>query len=561
MQRLSVATLAALTLMTAPSVSAQEKPLVNVQIFRPSAHPGDLFNTKGSDIESHGTWTAGMLVNYGAGALVYEDQSKVNEEFDEVISDQLTLDLMGSFALVDWVDIALEIPLHIMNKGDAAGFTNYGPIDGFAIGDIRLSTKVKILAREKEDEGFGLAADLNLGLPTGDKEAFVSDGFTILPTLLADFKASGLTVMANLGYRIRLESDVNLYLDEIPVGSELDWRLGVGYDALPEELQVIGELHGSASDFEAATTNIEGVLGMKYALKDLGLNFSFGVGAGFTTGYGNTKFRVLGGVGYGVPGISDADEDGFLDEVDKCPNDPEDKDGFEDDDGCPEDDNDKDGIKDTDDKCPLEPEDADNFQDEDGCPDPDNDGDGVLDGTDKCPSDLEDKDGFEDTDGCPDPDNDKDGIADTDDKCPNKAENKNDFEDDDGCPDEKLAKVVKGKIVIMDKVFFKSGKSKIQKKSYPLLEAVTRILNANPDIKKVRVEGHTDDKGNDKKNLKLSKARAKAVKNFLISKGVDAGRLIDDGFGETKPIEVCKRKGKKKCRANNRRVEFVIVGS
>ena len=92
----------------------------------------------------------------------------------------------------------------------------------------------------------------------------------------------------------------------------------------------------------------------------------------------------------------DSDGDGILDQVDKCPDEPEDKDGFEDEDGCPDPDNDKDGIPDTADKCPNEPEDKDGFEDEDGCPDPDNDTDGLPDKTDKCPNEPEDKDGFED---------------------------------------------------------------------------------------------------------------------------------------------------------------------
>ena len=89
-----------------------------------------------------------------------------------------------------------------------------------------------------------------------------------------------------------------------------------------------------------------------------------------------------------------------------------------------------------DDKCPDEPEDNDGFQDDDGCPDPDNDGDGIPDTIDKCPNEPEDKDGFQDDDGCPDPDNDGDGIPDEHDKCPNEPETFNGFEDDDGCPDE-----------------------------------------------------------------------------------------------------------------------------
>ena len=98
-------------------------------------------------------------------------------------------------------------------------------------------------------------------------------------------------------------------------------------------------------------------------------------------------------------------------------------------------DRDGDGITDANDRCPDEPEDRDGFQDADGCPDPDNDQDGIVDVTDKCPNEPEDRDGFQDDDGCPDPDNDQDGIPDAADKCPNEPETRNGFQDDDGCPD------------------------------------------------------------------------------------------------------------------------------
>ena len=112
--------------------------------------------------------------------------------------------------------------------------------------------------------------------------------------------------------------------------------------------------------------------------------------------------------------VYDTDFDGIPDDTDRCPRDPEDKDAFEDEDGCPELDNDKDGLVDAQDKCPNEPGPATNQ----GCPVLDKDGDGIRDEQDRCPQDPEDKDAFEDEDGCPEPDNDKDEILDKDDKCP-----------------------------------------------------------------------------------------------------------------------------------------------
>jgi hypothetical protein len=136
-------------------------------------------------------------------------------------------------------------------------------------------------------------------------------------------------------------------------------------------------------------------------------------------------------------GGRDRDGDDVLDRRDRCPGEPEDHDGFEDEDGCPDDDNDQDGIPDDYDDAPLEPEDFDGFQDGDGKPDPDNDRDGILDLYDLCPDEPEDYDGYQDTDGCPEElqDRDLDGIPDEDDLCPDSPEDSDGFQDQDGCPD------------------------------------------------------------------------------------------------------------------------------
>lgn len=136
-------------------------------------------------------------------------------------------------------------------------------------------------------------------------------------------------------------------------------------------------------------------------------------------------------------GGRDRDDDGIPDRRDGCPAEPEDRDGFQDEDGCPDLDNDQDGVPDHLDYAPLEPEDFDGYQDEDGVPEPDNDGDGILDGADHCPDEPEDLDGYKDEDGCPEEflDRDGDGIADEDDLCPDSPEDRDGFQDRDGCPE------------------------------------------------------------------------------------------------------------------------------
>ena len=259
-----------------------------------------------------------------------------------------------------------------------------------------------------------------------------------------------------------------------------------------------------------------------------------------------------------VVSVPDTDGDGFKDDVDECPEEPEDVDQFEDDDGCPEADNDKDGINDDVDKCPLRPEDKDGWQDDDGCPeaDDDADGDGILNDVDKCMNDPEDFDKFEDEDGCPDNDNDNDGVMDKDDDCPMKPG----VPAKKGCPFE-LVEVTLDKIVIKDKIFFDLNKATIKSESFGLLDQVAETINAFPRIKLIEIAGHTDHKGKAAYNKTLSENRAKSVYEYLIGKGVDASRLQYKGYGMEKPLIPLGDDGKetKEEAAKNRRVEFNIL--
>ncbi|HVV88003.1 MAG TPA: OmpA family protein [Kofleriaceae bacterium] len=266
------------------------------------------------------------------------------------------------------------------------------------------------------------------------------------------------------------------------------------------------------------------------------------------------KDRCNPGAAPPAPTIGDADGDGILDNVDECPKVPEDKDGYQDEDGCPEDDNDGDGIADKIDNCPNEPEDKDGFEDTDGCPDNDNDGDGIADRIDQCPDQAEDKDGFEDDDGCPDCDDDQDGVPECPealDKCPGEK-----GEPPDGCaPKYTMIVVTPTKIELKQTIYFDTRKAKIKKISYPLLDEVAQALTDRPTME-VSIEGHTDSQGSDKFNLKLSRDRAASVRNYLISKGVDGARMVTQGFGESVPIADNRTAAG---RAENRRVEFLIT--
>jgi len=215
-------------------------------------------------------------------------------------------------------------------------------------------------------------------------------------------------------------------------------------------------------------------------------------------------------------------------------------------------DRDHDGILDNVDKCPDQPEDRDGFEDADGCPDPDNDKDGILDAADKCPNEPEDKDGFEDADGCPDPDNDKDGVLDTADKCPNEPGPP----DNDGCP-KKFEHIVvtQEKIELKQKIFFDTNKTTIQPRSFSLLDEIASVLKSRPTMT-VRIEGHTDVRGTHAHNMQLSAGRAESVRQHLVGLGVDPSRMDAKGFGPDQPIETNKTAAG---REKNRRVEFFIT--
>jgi outer membrane protein OmpA-like peptidoglycan-associated protein len=217
----------------------------------------------------------------------------------------------------------------------------------------------------------------------------------------------------------------------------------------------------------------------------------------------------------------------------------------------PPDDKDSDGdhILDSRDQCVLEPEDVDGYEDADGCPEPDNDNDGIPDAVDKCPMKPEDMDGFEDADGCPDPDNDKDTVLDVDDFCPNTPGSPGGARP--GCPG--LIVVTAKEIRITQQIHFEFNKATIRPESFPILDAIVDVLNANPKIT-LEIQGHTDNVGSAQYNKKLSQSRADSVRAYLGQHGISVGRLVSVGYGMSQPVVPNNTASN---RALNRRVQFI----
>jgi len=628
MRRLVPTALAALFALTA---SAQEAPDRHfpAERFEPGVDKEAIINTAWASVPQHLEWDAALILGYSNDPLYTYVVSSSGDPVDRdkaLVENRLAAHLTASVAFFNWLQLGADLPVLLFQQRDAtrAPASDAGELGIMGVGDLRLYPKARIL-RQRDGAPLDIGLQLPVTIPTGQTTDFFGEqGFTFTPTILASREFGlldgTLRLAANLGTRFRTEPvDFD---EQNSLGTELIARAGGSYVfyVAEERPTEIGLSVASAPQIDGFLENIP----TRSPAEILGeidhtvwgpLGVFLGGAVGLQSGAGGPDYRVFGGLRFAPRAAPDRDNDGIADRADKCPTEPETKNGFEDEDGCPDiDDRDGDGIRDADDQCPDVAEDKDGFEDTDGCVDNDHDHDGIDNDADKCPTDAEDKDNFEDEDGCPDLDNDKDGIADKDDKCPTDAEDKDAFQDDDGCPEadndadlildaadkcplqagpkenngcpdtdrdgdtvvdrldncpdeagavdnagckkKQLVRLQAEKIEILDKVFFATGKDVIQKKSYELLDNIAAVLSSHPEIKAVRVEGHTDNAGDPAKNKDLSDRRAKAVVKYLTDKGIDASRLVGEGFGQERPIaDNATEEGK----ANNRRVEFAIV--
>ncbi|OGR13720.1 MAG: hypothetical protein A2341_05815 [Deltaproteobacteria bacterium RIFOXYB12_FULL_58_9] len=632
-------------------------PTVDLQLFQPAPGATGFITTESGDVNSHLGISAGLNLNYARNPLAVQilEADGGEREVGAIVGFRVDANVMAALGLFDIGEFGVVMPLILQGGQDEEAFGEGGAnidlggaLSGFTQGDLRLVPKVRFL--NIDDGVFSAAVVGTVILPTAAQAAYASEnGVVIAPSLALSTRTSFLRAGVNLGYRMRDKTRVEPVEGQVllTVDDEVFAKAAVAFDVNMGEglpFEIVGELFGHtpatnafawnadselAKKKQAARTSFEADVSIRWAAFD---NFviTAGGGAGITTqGYGQPAPRLFAGLIWysGEYGLADADKDGVSDSFDKCPDKQEDRDDFEDSDGCPELDNDKDGVVDEDDQCPNEPEDKDGladtdgcpetdvdvdgvldeadqcqgdvedkdgFKDDDGCADLDNDEDGIADKVDKCPDEAEDVDGFEDVDGCADPDNDGDGLADLGDMCPNFAEDKDNVADDDGCPEDndgdgiadeidkcpKEAEIYNGvededgcpeklkvktlvevdldaqKIVIKDKVFFKSGSAKLMSKSDKLLDQIVSVLKNYKHIRKLRIEGHTDSQGNRRRNIKLSQDRAESVRQYFIANGVQAERLIAEGFGPEKPIA---SNSSNRGREQNRRVEFVIV--
>jgi hypothetical protein len=391
------------------------------------ARPGGLVSVWGATPLEQARFLVSLDGSYGRRPLSVNDAD--GERVADLIGSMSTLELVGGVGIVDRLDLTLALRMHRVAHGTELGqMAPPGlraatlPESEVAFGDVGVTPRVALLRPSaKSGEGFALALLLPVWLPTGDDEVYAGEGVRIEPRIALEHRFRSVGLGLNVGYLVRPEAQLlGQTIDDMAV-----WGLGASID-LAREVELVGEVNGrlalGTNDFGADDAPTELLAALRW--HDDRWLAQLGGGPGLVGGLAEPVFRVIGAVTFvSAPPTRrspDRDRDGLSDELDRCPDHAEDRDGFEDDDGCPDEDNDRDGVLDAVDRCPEEAEDGDGFEDDDGCPDPDDDGDGVLDALDACRNESGVDDPYPAKRGCP-PDRDGDSIVDASDACPDVA--------------------------------------------------------------------------------------------------------------------------------------------
>jgi outer membrane protein OmpA-like peptidoglycan-associated protein len=496
--------------------------------FEPSTMGSDWFASESLDLRGHRRMALGGVLDYAMKPLVaYDAQGR---EQLALVSDQLFLHLGGSYVLRDRYRISLSLPLLLLNAGTevvTAGGT-YDASRRLSLGDLRLGGDWLLLG--EYGKLVSLAAGLQVFFPTGNRDAFASDGtLRAEPRLMVSGDFGLFTYAAGLGVMLRPHE---LDYAGSALGSELTFSTAAGVRLLERALVVGPELYGATGfrdPLASGTTPLELLLGGHYRLPS-GLDLGLAAGPGLTEGLGTPALRVVGTAAWMPPITADRDRDGdgWIDRADLC----------------------------VDVAAGARPDSA-----RPGCPSPDRDGDGFIDAEDICP-DLRGSDPNPGRRGCPPepprpqpkPDQDRDGISDDVDACPTEVGFPDPNPKANGCPRARVDTEAK-QIRILQRIEFDYDQVTLRASSAPILDAVRKILVEHPEIARVEIQGHSDNLGGPEYNLGLSQRRADAVRLWLFTHGIAPARLRAVGYGETRPIDT---NDTAQGRQNNRRVEFHI---
>jgi len=574
-----------------------EIPDLNAQAFRPSIDSRSTLWTDDAYLAPGGSATLRLAANWAHNPLVvrWSDGSTTS-----LVRDSVNLDLLAGVTV--WrIRAGLDLPLYLMSTTDITG-------GGAGLGDLAVDVRGSILS-EEEHAPIGLAVNGRMTLPTATVDAALGNpGMGGELGLVASKSLGDLLLAANLGTRFVPETQ----LVNVEVDDQLFYRLGGGY-ALTEgagvSLDVAGHLNYNQPFGNPAANPIEGLLGGWYRVAD-SLVLRGGVGRGFTRGISSPDVRVVAMLGWEPKHELDTDNDGLVDSVDTCPQQPEDKDGWEDKDGCP-DISALITVRVVDEAGELVPGATSSVtgpQTFDGGNNPSGElHPGAYKARASADGWLADAADFEVAEGVaqtvtvalkPAPSLLQVKVIDPDGKLMDAT-----FTVGDGDPiategglgeltcsagnfgivvraegfavinrkvsidagETKLVEVqmrptqvelTVEKIEIKGEVYFDTAKAIIKSESFPLLDEVAQVLLDHPEVLSLRIEGHTDSRGEAAYNLQLSKDRAASVLAYLQDKGVAAERLESEGYGETKPLD---KRENATAWEKNRRVDFFVA--
>jgi outer membrane protein OmpA-like peptidoglycan-associated protein len=574
----------------ASQVAAQEAGYA-VSVFEPSERGSDWFANESNDYRGQLRLALGAVGDYGYRGLVGQRHAD-NSIHASVLRNQVLVHAGFSLIIAERLRLAASMPIQLHAYGREAtrnGEVFLPPQHQQTVGDIRTSLDLRVAG--EYGEPISLAVGASLFIPLGQREDFTGDDVArFAPHLNIAGDIGMFAYSARGGFEYR-PLDIT-YMDT-QLGNTMTFGGAAGLRFADKRVLIGPEVYGRTlieRDPHKHDTPIELILGAHVNTPG-GFRVNAGAGTALDRGYGAGHFRGLFGVEwFPEPERSDLDKDGVYDDEDACPGvagvrtsdprtngcpppPPPDRDGdgvLDSDDACPDmvgvktndprtngcpppSDRDGDGVNDSEDACPDVAGVRTNDPKTNGCPaDRDGDGDGILDKDDACPDIAGVKTNDPKTNGCPDADRDKDGVLNDADACPDQAGPKSDDPKTSGCP---RVFIKNGLIQIMEQPKFDYNKATIKPESDSLLTEVAKVMTDHPEIKQVRVEGHTDNKGSAAYNLKLSQQRAESVIKWLSSHGIAAERLVAKGVGLTTPLVANDTEAN---RALNRRVEFHI---
>jgi OmpA-OmpF porin, OOP family len=378
--------------MVGATARAQTVPSVDVSTWRPSADPEANLILEPATTPGPWRWTLAVWTQYAQDPVVYRSRSGADLW---PVAHFAGVDFVAGVGLGDRVSVGVDLPVFLWQNGDhgiPATFVDKGTVPSTGIGDALVSGKVTLVSNDRRSvqSGFGLAALAGVELPTGNRASFLANGAVAGSLrLLAEYAVGVGAVRGELGYAARASDRTwpGGGLDDVAnFGNSIPWSVGLvvrpklfasqldSGDRQVWELAVHGSLPGGpTAPFAAGASRVSPALlaiDDRVALgHDRDAHVLLGGEVGLDGAIGVPAVRAVVAVEWS-PRVHDQDGDGVPDERDECPDLPEDRDGIQDADGCPEDDADGDGVVDPDDACPLVPGVPSSDPKTNGCPAP-----------------------------------------------------------------------------------------------------------------------------------------------------------------------------------------------